>query len=280
MKISIRQALTCASQLEDVSDTPRLDAEVLLAHVLQKNKTYLYTWPERVLTAEQEVGFEALLTKRKAGCPVAYLVGYREFWALKLKVSEATLIPRPETELLVQLALAMYSEQSARSVADLGTGTGAIALAIASERPEWQVVGCDASPESVRLAEQNRAEHGLDNVQIIESDWCQALKSSSFDLIVSNPPYIDPEDPHLEMGDVRFEPHSALVAEEAGLRDIRTIAGQAKDCLKPGGRLLMEHGYDQADEVQKILHQAGYENIKTHLDLAGLDRATQCRWPG
>lgn len=280
MAISIKQVLSASSQLEGISDTPRLDVEVLLAHVLKKDKTYLYTWPDRTLTAQQHADFEALLEKRKTGCPVAYLVGYREFWSLRLKVTEATLIPRPETELLVQLSLAMFSGQDARLIADLGTGTGAIALAIASERPHWQIIGCDYSSDAVRLAEQNRLELGIDNVQMIESDWCQALTARNFDLIVSNPPYIDPDDPHLEMGDVRFEPRSALVAQEVGLRDIRCIAGQARDYLKSGGQLLLEHGCDQAPEIQQILCHAGYDNITTHLDLAGLERATQCRWPG
>ncbi|MCF7980612.1 MAG: peptide chain release factor N(5)-glutamine methyltransferase [Pseudomonadales bacterium] len=278
--VTIKQALMLACRLEGLSETARLDVEVLLAHVTGRDKAYLYTWPDRELTSAQQQAFESLFAQRQTGIPVAYLVGVKEFWSLPMKVNPSTLIPRPDTELLVQRALKLLAADSPQTVADLGTGTGAIALAIAKERPRWKVLGCDMKAEIVSLAEQNRQMLGLPNVGFVVSDWCRELPKHAYDLILSNPPYIAPDDPHLQSGDIRFEPTSALVSEEDGLRDIATIVDQAKEHLKPQGFLLLEHGWKQAKRVQGILSAAGYSAISTCQDLAGLDRVTQCQWPG
>ena len=277
---TIKQTLALAGKLEGLSDTARLDVAVLLAHALERDKTYLYTWPDRELTAAQQQVFESLLAQRQKGVPIAYLVGEKEFWSLPIKVSSDTLIPRPDTELLVQLGLELFASDSPRTIADLGTGTGAIALALAHERSRWQVLGADISPQIVALAEQNRVAFQLMNLRFVVSDWCSALPKQAFDLILGNPPYIAADDPHLLCGDVRFEPKTALVSEEDGLHDIKCIATQAKDHLKLQGFLLLEHGCQQAQAVREILSAVGYSNMKTFQDLAGLDRATQCQWRG
>lgn len=278
--VTIKQTLALAGRLDGLSDTARLDVAVLLAHALERDKTYLYTWPDRELTAAQQQVFESLLVQRQKGVPIAYLVGEKEFWSLPIKVSSDTLIPRPDTELLVQLGLELFASDSPRTIADLGTGTGAIALALAHERSRWQVLGADISPQIVALAEQNRVAFQLMNLRFVVSDWCSALPKQAFDLILGNPPYIAADDPHLLCGDVRFEPKTALVSEEDGLHDIKCIATQAKDHLKLQGFLLLEHGCQQAQAVREILSAAGYSNMKTFQDLAGLDRATQCQWRG
>ncbi|WP_245543184.1 peptide chain release factor N(5)-glutamine methyltransferase [Oceanospirillum maris] len=272
---SVQAALGWAiEQLKDSSATGRLDADCLLADLLDKNRTWLFTWPDHMLTAEQWQAFQTVVARRRKGEPVAYLLGYREFWGLNLKVSPDTLIPRPDTEDLVAKALALLPDQPA-TVADLGTGTGAIALALASERSNWQVTACDFNAGAVALAEENRQLLGFDHVRVIPSDWCQALEADYYDLIVSNPPYIEENDPHLTQGDVRFEPLSALTSGQDGLDDIRLITEQAKRCLKKTGAwLLFEHGYNQGDAVRRVMSDAGYTEVKTYPDLAGIDRIT------
>lgn len=277
---TIAQALARASELEGLSDTPRLDTEVLLAETLKQDKTYLYTWPERELSAEQYHTFMRLLQRRAEGIPVAHILGFKEFWSLSLEVSGETLIPRPETELLVELALQLFEKESERRVADLGTGTGAIALAIATERPAWQLWAIDCVVQAVKLAERNRERLGVDNLVCVVSDWLEGVPIRDFDLIVSNPPYINAGDPHLNQGDVRFEPESALVAGNDGLADIDVIARQARQKLKTGGYLLLEHGWQQRDRVMQLLDEQGYRNLVSHRDLAGQDRAVLCQWPG
>lgn len=258
--------------LEAVSDTPRLDGEVLLCHVLGCSRTHLYTWPEACVDDGSAEQFLGLLRKREQGVPVAYLVGVREFWSLTLKVSPATLIPRPETELLVEMALALALPAHAR-VLDLGTGTGAIALALASERPGWRMVAVDNQPAAVALATDNANSLGLGNVSVVESNWFDALEGP-FDLIVSNPPYIEAGDPHLEQGDVRFEPGSALVAGERGLADLRRIIAGARSFLARPGYLVVEHGAGQGVAVRGIFEGCGYGNVLTAKDFAGHDRVT------
>lgn len=282
MALSIEALLKQAAQQlsESDSDSPHLDAAVLLCHVLDKPRSYLLTWPEKVPDPAQQAAFEALLQRRLHGEPVAYLIGEREFWSLPLKVAPHTLIPRPDTERLVELALEKIPA-GAGAVLDLGTGTGAIALAIASERPELSVTGIDLKPEAALLAEENRDRLHIRNTRFLSGSWYSPLATTEqFTVIVSNPPYIDAEDPHLVRGDVRFEPQSALVAEEHGLADIRHISEQGRQFLRPGGWLLMEHGYGQGKAVREILQSLGYQQISTAQDYAGLDRVTLGCWQG
>ncbi len=256
------------------SDNPRLDVEVLLAHVLRCDRSYFYTWPEKNLTTEQKKAFAQLLERRQRGEPIAYLTGEREFWSLRLHVSADTLIPRPETELLVELSLDLVPADSAR-VLDLGTGTGAIALALATEKKDWQVLAVDNNDGAVKLALKNVERCSLDNVTVVSSHWFSAVSAEEhFDLIVSNPPYVDGDDPHLSMGDVAFEPKQALVADDQGLADLQTIIAQAKSFLRPGGYLLLEHGATQGAAVRECFDRHDYVEIATHRDLAELERVT------
>lgn len=275
---TVKENLLRAVELTD-SDSPRLDLEVLLCHLLGKSRAWLYTWPEHALDAEQQSRFDTLIMRRIAGEPVAHLTGTREFWSLPLKVNRATLIPRPDTEVLVEAVLALCPPEPLRLL-DLGTGTGAIALALASEKPHWQITAVDRMPAAVALAEENRQQLGFSNVEILQSDWFAALAGRTFDVIVSNPPYIDPKDPHLREGDVRFEPLSALVAEEAGLADIREIASVARAHLAAGGLLAVEHGWDQGKAVRNIFSESGYSEVETRLDYAGRERITLGRFSG
>ena len=277
MVIRVGEALRRASELQEFSLTPQLDAQLLLAAAMERERTWLYTWPEASLTATQELDYARLLDSRKRGQPVAYLLGYQEFWSLKLKVSPATLIPRPETELLVEVVLKSLDADRVMQLADLGTGSGAIALAVASERTNWQIIGTDQQAGALAVAETNRLMLGLHNVTLLEGDWCAALPPEKFDLIVSNPPYVAADDPYLEA--LLCEPSTALVAALDGLADIEKIAGQAKAYLKQTGYLLFEHGCQQADAVWQLLHDCGYINIQLFRDIAGLDRATLCQVP-
>lgn len=261
------------------SDTPDLDAQLLLAKVLGKSQSYLRTWPERELDAEQLMAYEQLMARRRQGEPVAYLLGQQGFWSLDLQVSPATLIPRADTERLVELALEL-GPPGAAGVLDLGTGSGAIALALAIERPEWQVLGCDTVAQAVELAERNRLAHKLGNARFVQSNWFSALATDTFELIVSNPPYIAAKDPHLQRGDVRFEPVSALVSGTDGLDAIRQIIEQAPAHLHSDGWLLIEHGWDQSAPVGELLQQRGFAAVQSWQDLAGHQRVSGGQWRG
>jgi len=270
----LRQAVL---QLQAGSESARADADYLLSFVLQQNRTWLYTWADCSLTSEQLQHADDLLQRRLAGEPVAYLCGERGFWSLNLNVNPSTLIPRADTETLVEWALELPLPANAR-VVDLGTGTGAIALALASEQPSWQVSGVDFQAEAVALATANAGRNQLKRVSFVHSDWFSALQGR-FDLIVSNPPYIDKEDPHLRQGDVRFEPHSALVADDQGLADLRLIIDQAPAFLNPDGRLLLEHGWQQAGAVCELLCQRGFIEVESRRDLGANPRISGGRWP-
>ncbi|PCK31014.1 peptide chain release factor N(5)-glutamine methyltransferase [Pseudoalteromonas piscicida] len=277
--LTIAQAIAWAtSQLKPYSESAKLDSEVLLLHVIEKNRTYLFTWPEAELTKTQQMLFNEHVARRVKGEPVAHITGQREFWSLPLKVNNSTLIPRPDTETLVEHVLTLAMPNDAK-VLDLGTGTGAIALALASEFPTWQITAVDASAEAVVLAQANQAQLGFDNVTILQSDWFSALAKQRFDLIVSNPPYIDEQDHHLSQGDVRFEPLSALVADDHGYADIFHIITMAKQHLNQGGYLLLEHGYEQAEKIQQFFAEMAYINILTIKDMAGCDRVTLAMLP-
>ena len=259
------------------SPTARLDAELLLAAALGKPRSYLRTWPEREPSAEQQAAFAALLERRRTGEPVAYILGHQGFWSLDLEVAPHTLIPRPDTELLVETALQLAPGTPLR-VLDLGTGTGAIALALASERGGWTVLGVDRILDAVALAERNRQRLRLDNAEFRQSSWFEALAGERFGLIVSNPPYIAEADRHLAEGDVRFEPMSALVAGADGLDDIRQIIREAPAHLESGGWLLLEHGYDQAEAVRGLLSAAGFTAVESRRDLGGHERISLGQW--
>ena len=270
------QSLLDSAELP-ASPTARLDAELLLAAVLGKPRSYLRTWPEHEPGAEQLAAFAALLERRRAGEPVAYILGHQGFWSLDLEVAPHTLIPRPDTELLVETALQLAPATPQR-VLDLGTGSGAIALALASESGGWQVIGVDRIAEAVALAERNRQRLKLGNAEFRQSSWFDGLAGERFDLILSNPPYIAADDRHLGEGDVRFEPLSALVAGVDGLDDIRQIIAQAPRHLQAGGWLLLEHGYDQAEAVRELLAAAGFTAVDSRRDLGGHQRISLGRW--
>lgn len=267
------------------SPTPRLDAEVLLCHLLEVDRTWLYTWGDREADPAILERFAALLGRREVGEPVAYLTGEREFWGLRLATEPSTLIPRPDTETLVEATLDKASAAAGRLL-DMGTGTGAIALAFASERPGWAVLGVDLRPEAVDLALRNAARLGIANATFRQSDWFTALEATEgepverFTLIVSNPPYLADDDPHLAGGDVRFEPVSALVAGEGGLADLHHLVRTARQYLAPRGWLLLEHGAEQGAAVREALADAGYAEVATRRDLAGHERVSLGRWPG
>lgn len=280
---TVRQALTAARQrLADLPDSdPELDAQVLLARLLDKDRSWLYAWPEASLNAGQLAAFERLVTRRAAGEPVAHLTGEREFWGLNLAVSADTLIPRPDTELLVECALALGDAHAPLRLLDLGTGSGAIALALAHERPHWQIVASDAAAAALSVARHNAARLGLTRVQFRQGDWLDVVAADErFELILSNPPYIATVDPHLGRGDVRHEPASALISGSDGLDDIRALADRAPRHLEPGGWLALEHGFQQGAAVRELLRQAGLGAVETREDLAGRPRVTLGQQPG
>lgn len=261
------------SQVSLGSETAALDCELLLGHCLGKNRAYLYTWPEREVESAIENTFQHMLTRRINGEPIAYLIGQREFWSLPLSVNNSTLIPRPDTERLIEAVLELPLSQLA-NVLDLGTGTGAIALALASEKSQWQVLGVDVAEEAVALAQRNARHLKINNAQFLQSDWFENIAPQQFDLIVSNPPYIAEDDPHLTQGDVRFEPRRALVALQNGLAAITAIATTAPNYLRAGGWLLFEHGHTQAPAVRTLLSQLNYSVISTWHDWGGNERVT------
>lgn len=265
-----------AQQLMRSSESARADAEILLAHCLQKPRIWLFTWPEKEVDAKIAAAFQHLLAERQRGVPIAHLTGQREFWTLNLKVTPDTLIPRPETELLVETALEKAADK--HTLLDLGTGSGAIALAIAHERPDLHITATDFSPAALAVAEENARLHNIGNVRFSLSNWFSALPTQRFDVIVSNPPYIEDNDPHLRAGDVRFEPLTALTAGADGLDDIRHIVQAAPSWLAEGGWLLLEHGYNQGQAVIALLQAAGFRQVRCLPDLAGNDRVSIGQW--
>jgi len=254
--------------------TARIEVQCLLQHVLDVPRVYLLAHPEQMLSETQQHDFDTLLVNRLRGEPIAHLLGEREFFGLNLKVTPATLIPRPDTELLVELALQRITQASAYRVLDMGTGSGAIALAIAKNKPNVEMVAVDASPEALSVAIQNARRLGIANVNFLQSDWFSALNDQRFDIIVSNPPYIASGDIHLSQGDLRFEPLSALASGVDGLDDIRRIISAAPQHLASNGWLLLEHGYDQAGSVRELLAQRGFVEVFSEKDIAGIERVT------
>jgi release factor glutamine methyltransferase len=259
----------------------RVDAEALLLHVLGQSRSWLFAHADDALDRDDQAAFEALVARRATGEPVAYLTGRRGFWTLELEVTPVTLIPRPETELLVELALERLPRDAVADVADLGTGSGAVALAIASERRQARVVATDASADALAVARRNAQRLGIANVRFVHGDWLAPLTGERFALIVSNPPYIEASDPHLAQGDLRHEPALALASGADGLDDIRRIVADARAHLEPGGWLLLEHGWNQGDAVRALLAVEGYAGAFTARDLEERDRVSGGRWrPG
>jgi len=266
---TIRQA---AQQIGVASPSPRLDAEVLVMHATGLARSALITRAQELLSPESEVQLQELFARRERGEPVAYLTGKREFWSLDLRVTPDVLIPRPETELLVEQALMRIPEKTKWTIADLGTGSGALALAIAKERPRCRVIATDASEAALAIAQANAKQLAIDNIEFRYGDWLDPLADQILDMIVSNPPYIAEQDPHLSQGDVRFEPQGALVAGADGLTAILAIITGARQHLRHGGFLLLEHGFDQASAVRAALAGQGYATVATCPDLNGQPR--------
>jgi len=277
--VTLAQALSDATaRLQNVeTDSPRFIAELLLAHIIQQPRAYLKAGPERVLTPEHRVKFQSLIERRVRGEPVAYLTGRREFWSLDLEVTSATLIPRAETERLVELALQHIPIDAHWRIADLGTGSGAIALAIAHERPRCVVRACDVSVPALGVAQSNAARLGIKNIEFQQSAWFGALGGEVFNIIVSNPPYIAEHDIHLQQGDLRFEPQLALSSGVDGLRDLLRIVQEAPAYLYTEGWLLVEHGYNQQAAVLDIFTAQGFCDVRGHADTAGVPRVVSGR---
>ena len=260
---------------QNLADSPsaRFDAEVLLAHVLESTRSFLYANPELELPRQRSDTFRKLIKRRARGQPIAYLTGICEFWSLPLKVTPAVLIPRPETELLVETALEKIPPRADWRIADLGTGSGAIALALASERKKCEIHATDSSSAALGIARHNASQLGFGNIQFHHGSWTKPLRGK-FHLVASNPPYIEAGDPHLERGDLRFEPSEALTPGDDGLSAIREIARQAQNTLVDGGWLMIEHGWEQGSATRHILREAGFSDVKTRQDLQGHDRVT------
>lgn len=271
--------LRAATSLQVTSENAKRDAEILLSAVLECDRSFLYAYSERELDDTALDLFVHYVDRRLQGEPVAYIIGRREFWSLLLSVNDSTLIPRADTEVLVETALQLCERKEA-AVLDLGTGSGAVALALAMENPLWHIDAVDIEDEAVELAELNARQLSITNVSIYQSDWFSRVRQetnvpqATFDLIVSNPPYVAADDPHLQVGDLRFEPRSALVAADGGYEALFTIAREAKPFLKEGGWLMLEHGYQQAKKTQDVLRELGYCEVQTFVDLGGNERVT------
>ena len=273
--MNIQQALQQASQnLAESSPTARLDAQVLLTHVIQCNTAHLLAWPEKKLSEEQISAYQRLIQQRQQGLPVAHLTGSREFWSLNFSVNNSTLIPRPETETLIEFILDKFSDREKIKLLDMGTGTGAIAITIATEKPGWKIFASELSADALKLAIDNSNTHQTDNISFVQSNWFNNIKHNDFDIIVSNPPYIANGDPHLLAGDVRFEPQSALSAGETGMDDIEHLCAHATNYLTKNGCLIVEHGYNQKQLVSVCFAKNGYVEIEHKNDLSGHIRMT------
>lgn len=272
---ALRKAATALAALPEGS--PRLEAELLLSEASGWARTRLFAWPQQPIETPVQTRFAALLARRLSGEPIAYILGRQAFWSLELRVTPATLIPRPETERLVETALEQLAANAPLRIADLGTGSGAIAAALASERPTWQLLATERSADAIAIARENLARLHLERVRVIRANWLHPVASGSLDAILSNPPYIPEGDAHLSRGDLRFEPREALTPGGDGLDAYRAIAADARRCLRPGGWLILEHGYDQGRTVRRILTTAGLLAPETRPDLAGHDRLTLAR---
>lgn len=277
---NIKTALTWGfTVLDKNSSEARLEAELLLSHLLEKNRAFLFTYPEYSLSESQIKAYRQAIDLRIKGTPIAYIIGQREFWSLPLKINRHTLIPRHETECLVELALTLLPQERSLDILDLGTGSGAIALAIASERPHWHITACDQSPEALIVAQDNAQSLQIKNITFHQSNWFDSIPAQKYHAILSNPPYIAQNDEHLNQGDLRFEPLSALVSGQEGLADLQYIIANSYNKLESNGLLLLEHGYKQKDALEQLLAKSGYCEIHCWSDLAGHHRVSGGRKP-
>ena len=278
-ELTVAGLLRRAHVLAPVSDTPQLDAQLLLADALQCSRARLLAYPETPVTTDPAGRFLASLQRRQRGEPLAYILGRRAFWDFEVQVDPRVLIPRPETERLVELALDCLADRSTRplDLLDLGTGSGVIALALARHSSSWQVTASDCSADSLALARDNAQRLGVDNITFVVSDWLAEFSARQFDLIASNPPYVAEGDPHLERDGLPWEPPQALVAGRDGMRCLQTIVDQARHCLRPGAWLIVEHGVHQGRAVNDLMVAAGYVDVRCWQDLGGLDRVTAGR---
>jgi len=267
-----------SGQFASFSDSAKLDAQILICHAIGKPRSYCLTWPEYELSDDETAKLKAMVKRRLTHEPIAYIIGSKEFWSLELEVEPSTLIPRPDTEVLVELILQLKQDTRIEAL-DLGTGTGAIALALASENPKWSVTAVDYSQDAVSLASRNRDKFQLTNVRVKQSDWFKNI-DAKYDVIVSNPPYIDEHDPHLSQGDVQFEPSSALIASNNGFADIEHIINLGRGYLTSQGLMAFEHGYEQGEGVRQLFEQFGYINATTVKDYNNNDRVTYAYYPG
>ena len=272
---TISELILTAEQSINGSESARLDAEILFCDVMQFDRSRIYSHPEQVVPDDKSALFQSLIEQRLLGRPIAHITGKKEFWSLELAISEDTLIPRPETELLVETALQMIPDNEAFNILDLGTGSGAIAIAIASERPNCKIVATDINKNALTMAKKNAETYQLQNIQFCRSNWYLDIPLQTFDLIVSNPPYIKQNDEHLSQGDVRFEPELALVAGADGMQAINMILENANRYLASNASLLIEHGYDQKQLVQEAFLKHDFRQLKTFQDLSGQDRITR-----
>ncbi|MEQ1544250.1 peptide chain release factor N(5)-glutamine methyltransferase [Methyloglobulus sp.] len=272
---SIKTVLADAvKSLEIVSDSALLDAEILLCNALGKERTYLRAWLDKDLHPEQIAAFNLLLQQRQQGKPIAYITGKREFWSRDFQVTPDVLIPRPDTELLIELSLALIPASQPYKIIDLGTGSGIIAVTLAAERPHAHIRATDISAAALACAKANAAKHNVEHIKFHQSSWFDSIPDGKFNLIISNPPYVTEDDEHLQQGNLRFEPLTALISAQQGLSDIKTIAETACNRLENGGYLLVEHGYNQREDVQNIFRALGYQQVQTHTDLSGQPRVT------
>ena len=278
-KVAVKQAIQSAEkQLRPHVEASPLEAEILLGHLLGKSRTWLIAWSDTCLDDTQLQRYADLVNKRIKGTPIAHLTANQEFWSLPLRVTADTLIPRADTELLVETCLDLYPIEESITVADLGTGCGAIALAIATEMPEWSILATDQSRQALEVAIHNAAALHVDNIQFLQGNWFDALPATTrAEILLSNPPYIPDDDPHLQQGDLRFEPRQALASGPDGLDAIRLIISKASAYLKPDGYLLLEHGYNQGSTVRQLMRQSTLDEIRTLTDLAGHERVTMGR---
>ena len=280
MSVTVQQALHAAESLKPVSESALLDTELILSHVLDKSRGYLRAYSEEKISETAYSEFKTLLDRRRQGEPVAYIIGKKAFWDFELSVNESVLVPRPETEFLVELCLAkLKNDSGSKRIADLGTGSGAIAIAIALANSDWQVHATDISEDALAVARDNAQSLDVNNIVFHQGSWCDGLPAETFDLILANPPYVAFGDKHLEEGDLPFEPSVALAVEESGFGALNSIMNKASEYLKKDSWLLMEHGYNQQAQLIKNLNELGYEKVAGYTDFAGIDRIVEAKWP-